>query len=37
MIEGIGLGIRCENDTTILGLVVSPKLINCLPKLVKFN
>ena len=37
MIEGIGLGIRCGNDTTILDLVVSLELINCFLKLVKFN
>ena len=37
MIGGIGLGIRCGKDTTILCLVVSPELINHLPKLVKFN
>ena len=37
MIEGIGLGIRCGKDTTILGLVVGLELINHLPKLVKYN
>ena len=37
MIEGIGLGIRCGNDTTILDLVVSLELINRFLKLVKFN
>ena len=36
-IGGIGLGIRCEKDITIVGLVVSQELIIRLPKLVKFN
>ena len=37
MIEGIGLGIRYEKDTTIIGVVVSLELINRLLKLVKIN
>ena len=37
MIGGIGLGIRCGKDATIVGLVVSLELIISLPKLVKFN
>ena len=37
MIGGIGLGIRCGKDTTILLLVVSPELIDRLPMLVIFN